>query len=196
MCFNQTCRTTKQINTWKWKMKPERLWYFLVWLPSTCTAWRCPPNAARHSGTRWYLPLEFRSAPLWIRSCMVCTWPPPAASDKGVLLFASSQSTSAIWCLVIRDCRAGSDNSDLLKSSSYAYKEFKVWKMSSVIKNQTVKHIMLFSGHLYCSWAKFFFFFKFFRIQSWHLSKSQILLFATLNEEYTVLTGSIHVWPH
>ena len=84
----------------------------------TWTAWRCPPKAARQSGTRWYLPLEFSTAPRWIRSIIVSTWPPPAASDKGVLLFASSQSTRAIWCLAMRDWRAGSDRSDLLESSS------------------------------------------------------------------------------
>ena len=97
----------------------------------TCTAWRCPPNAARHSGTRWYLPLEFTLAPLSISILMVSSCPPPAASDRGVLLLASSQSTSASWCLAIRDCRAGSDKSDLFESSSWAFEGIqgieKVW---------------------------------------------------------------------
>ena len=74
------------------------------------------------------------------------TWPPPAASDRGVLLLASSQSTSANWCLAIRDCLAGSDKSDLLESSSYACKEFKVQtRASSVAFSLSMHKVLLVS---------------------------------------------------
>ena len=67
----------------------------------TWTALKCPPNAALYKGVRLNAPLELTSAPLFIKNSMVSPSPPAAASDIGVLWFASSQLIRFIWCLKI-----------------------------------------------------------------------------------------------